>query len=216
VPPVIRDALFFCQTSFHHLSTVGTFIPGGPALAEVFTGMLRRLDASDGRRILEIGPGTGPITRAIEASMRPEDSLTCVEIIPDFARWLEQWRVALPRERRHRVRVVEGDFLQAACPGPYDMIICGVPLGLVPAPVVEGFFERFAHLSHEHAIISTYEYLGSRNVRRQIPGIRKKLLATEEVIRKHRARAELGKQWVVRHLPPMLVSHYSARALKRH
>jgi len=51
---------------------------------------LRDRRPDGGVRIVEMGPGTGAITRGILEAMRPDDQLDCFELNPDFADYLRQ------------------------------------------------------------------------------------------------------------------------------
>jgi len=190
--------------------TVGTLLPGGKALARYLVEPLERIPGP--RRILETGPGNGALTKTIVQHMGPHDTLTCVEIIPEFAKELAAWRETLPTNLKSRVRVVEGDFL-AFEDEPFHLIINGVPLGMLPAELVASFFHKFHQLCTPETIVSSYEYLGSRNMRCQVPGLRHRQLRTERVIRAARARAELSKEWILNNVPPMLVSHFNGSKL---
>jgi phosphatidylethanolamine/phosphatidyl-N-methylethanolamine N-methyltransferase len=94
--------------------------------------------------VLEIGPGTGVITRAILARGVPAQNLHAVEYSADFVRHL--------RRDFPGVNVIEGDAfdlgatLGAAAPALFDCVISGIPLlnFAVPARVayLEGLLDR--------------------------------------------------------------------------
>jgi phosphatidylethanolamine/phosphatidyl-N-methylethanolamine N-methyltransferase len=105
---------------------MGSVVPSSAALCSRIVRQTRR--APD-EAVLELGAGTGVISRALLASGVPPDRLFVVEIVPDMAAHL---RRALPG-----ARVVEGDArrLQELLPtdwhGRIGTVICGIPLVLL-------------------------------------------------------------------------------------
>ena len=71
-------------------------------------------------RILEVGPGTGPVTREILRVLLPDDRLVAVEINPKFVRHLRQrlQSEALFRARAHQIELIEGPV-----EGRYQLVI---------------------------------------------------------------------------------------------
>jgi phosphatidylethanolamine/phosphatidyl-N-methylethanolamine N-methyltransferase len=88
--------------------------------------MAREVDAHGGGLVLELGPGTGPVTRAlIEHGIAPA-RIVAVEFNPDFC--------VLLRQRFAGITVIEGDAydldttLPATFAGPYAAIVSSLPL----------------------------------------------------------------------------------------
>ncbi len=117
------DELRFFKGWIDRPKAVGSIIPTSSFAARRMASVI---DLDSGLPVLEVGPGTGVITRAILAhGVRPENLYT-VEYSPEFVRHL----------RRHfrGVNVIEGDaFDLAATLGDrsdlmFDCVISGVPL----------------------------------------------------------------------------------------
>ncbi len=106
---------------------MGSVIPSSPALCRRLVAATRR--AAD-EYVLELGAGTGVVSRALLASGLPASRLIVVEIVPAMAAHL---RRTLPG-----VTVIEGDarelarLLPAEAPGRIGTVICGIPLVLLP------------------------------------------------------------------------------------
>lgn len=101
---------------------VGAVAPSGRSLARVMT-----RDLKFGDRVVELGPGTGTLTRAILARGVAEEDLTLLERCPGFADLLAR---DFPR-----ATVVRGDATipqdgLAAHQGAIDCIVSGLPLVL--------------------------------------------------------------------------------------
>lgn len=93
-----RDEFRFFRTLMEKPLTVGAFAPSGKALARV---MANYVDPGIPGPIVELGPGTGPVTDALlERGIDPA-RLTLVEYDPQFCRHL--------RHRFPAVHVVQGD-----------------------------------------------------------------------------------------------------------
>ena len=118
-----RDELRFFRSLIEKPLTVGAVAPSGKALARM---MASYVDPAVPGPIVELGPGTGPVTEAlIERGIDPA-RLTLVEYDPDFCRLL--------RQRFPGVNVVQGDAynLRVTLAGklsePAAAFVSGLPL----------------------------------------------------------------------------------------
>jgi phospholipid N-methyltransferase len=207
----LKGLAFFLGTSFKNLQTVGTFLPTGKKLANALVVPLEAMPG-DARRIIEIGPGHGSLTRTIVQHMRERDTLTLVEIIPEFAKYLEKWRDSLEPQLAKRIRVVCTDILEFQ-DDPYDMVVCGAPFNCLPAPLVKQFYPKFYSLSHKDSVLTTYEYFGSKRLHLMMPFDRERIVVVENIVTMFRKRAELYKKVILFHLPPILITYYAAGKL---
>lgn len=116
----VKDWLSFAQRMARNPRAIGAISPASPALAEA---MAAQVDFNIPGRVLELGPGTGAITKAlIRRGLGPERVLA-VEADATFARLL--------RARFPGLDVVEGDATNAAeidRLGPFNAIISSLPL----------------------------------------------------------------------------------------
>ena len=113
---------------------MGSVVPSSPALGR----RIARLSQSNGALldgescVVELGAGTGAVSRALLAAGLPPERLVVVEIVPEMAAHL---RDCLPG-----VRVVTGDafalpsLLSGLLPAGMRVgaVICGIPLVLLP------------------------------------------------------------------------------------
>ncbi len=117
------DELRFFRGWIHTPRSVGSIVPTSSVTAHRMASVI---DMTSGLPVLEVGPGTGVITRAILARGVEPESLYAVEYAPDFVRHL--------RRNHPGVHVVEGDAfhldktLGPDAPGLFDCAISGVPL----------------------------------------------------------------------------------------
>ncbi len=117
------DELKFFQGWVRRPKAVGSIVPTSAVTAREMASVI---DPASGLPVLEIGPGTGVITRAILARGIKPENLYAVEYSPEFVRHL--------RRLCPGVNVIEGDaFNLAATLGDnsglvFDSVISGVPL----------------------------------------------------------------------------------------
>jgi phosphatidylethanolamine/phosphatidyl-N-methylethanolamine N-methyltransferase len=105
----------------------GAVSPSGRALARAMAGLV---DLELPGAVVELGPGTGPVTRALLERV-PADRLVSIEFNPDFCKLL--------RERHPDVRIVEGDAYgiretlgQAGVGAPLAAVVSSLPLFTSP------------------------------------------------------------------------------------
>lgn len=106
---------------------MGSVVPSSPSLCRRIAAQVRR---RDDEAVLELGAGTGVVTRALLGAGLPPSRLIVVEIVPAMAAHL---RHILPS-----VHIVEGDARRLASLIPaiwhnrIGTVICGIPLVLLP------------------------------------------------------------------------------------
>jgi phosphatidylethanolamine/phosphatidyl-N-methylethanolamine N-methyltransferase len=102
LPPKFRldDEVRFIASWLQHPLKVGAVSPSGKALAQAIAA---EIDPEIPGPIVELGPGTGPVTEAlIERGIAPE-RLVLVEYDPDFCKLL---RRRFPRQRSFRATLI--------------------------------------------------------------------------------------------------------------
>lgn len=134
----LGDEARFLKSWFNKPLVTGAVSPSGKALARM---MARFADPDVPGPVIELGPGTGPVTEALIARGFSEDRLILVEFNPDFCRLL--------RRRFPGARVIEGDaYGLAATLGKLEMpaaaLVSSLPLFTRPeaqrlALLSEGF-----------------------------------------------------------------------------
>jgi phosphatidylethanolamine/phosphatidyl-N-methylethanolamine N-methyltransferase len=118
-----RDELRFLRSWIEKPLTVGAVAPSGKALARVMAGYI---DPDAKGPIVELGPGTGPVTEALVERGVDPTRLTLVEYDPEFCRLLGQ--------KFPGVRVVRGDAynlnqtLAGVLREPAAAFVSGLPL----------------------------------------------------------------------------------------
>jgi phosphatidylethanolamine/phosphatidyl-N-methylethanolamine N-methyltransferase len=123
----VADPWLFFRRWLTNPLEMGSVVPSSAALC---TRIVRQTRRARDEAVLELGAGTGVISRALLASGVPADRLFVVEIAPSMAAHL---RRVLPG-----ARVIEGDasrlpeLVPADWHGRIGTVICGIPLVLLP------------------------------------------------------------------------------------
>jgi phosphatidylethanolamine/phosphatidyl-N-methylethanolamine N-methyltransferase len=135
------DELRFFKGWIDKPKAVGSIIPTSSITARRMASVV---DLGSGLPVLEVGPGTGVITRAILARGVAPKNLYAVEYSSDFVRHL--------RRNFPGVNVIEGDAfdldatLGEDAPKRFDSVISGVPLLNFPVQqrvaYIEGLLDR--------------------------------------------------------------------------
>jgi phosphatidylethanolamine/phosphatidyl-N-methylethanolamine N-methyltransferase len=165
-------------------------------------------------RILEIGPGTGPVTAQILPYLKEGDQLDdVVEINGDFVKVLcERFRISGPAHLEtppEKMRVLHSPLQQVPGEGVYQHLISGLPFNNFPINLVRELWQSIHRLAAPGATFAFFEYIairemkmpftrGSERDRLQLVG---QHLADQ--IKQHQMHAR--KVWL--NVPPAVVHH---------
>ena len=185
---VSRPAMFFRRWLANPLQ-MGSIVPSSPALcARIVAGVRRGKDEA----VVELGAGTGVVTRALLASGIPPERIFAVEIVPEMA---EHLRRTLPG-----VQVIEGDggrlaeLLPQVWHGRIGTVICGIPLVLLPFAEQRRFLDAIAAVAPGRGFLH-FSYCATS----PLPARRHRLAARREA-------------WTPLNFPPASVWRYTQQA----
>ncbi|MCA9284037.1 MAG: methyltransferase domain-containing protein [Phycisphaerales bacterium] len=196
--------LDFVQQAMKNVRQTGAVLPSSPALAKVMT---RTLCAAKGpKRLLEVGPGTGPFTKAMLDAIRPGDEFHIVEMNPSFCSRLEA-RLLGPYRRRHplaEVHLHSCPIQEARLEGVFDFIVCGLPFNNFPPTLVRSIFRQLLSLLGPGGELVYFEYAGVRAMKAPLVGSRgRRDLRQIGTLAKALRRRHLGKrELVLGNIPP--------------
>lgn len=186
--------------------TVGAIAPSSRALASALCDPYRRHRRP--ARVLEVGAGTGPVTRFLGSILGEQDELDICEIKPEFVQILK--RDVLSHDNfasavaARRVRVYDTAVQQLARENTYDFVISGLPFTGFGLRDVRDVFDVIRRSLKPGGVFSYFEYVGARKASRVL-AIGKKRERIREVsafltsnINEH----QFEKRTVLRNLPP--------------
>jgi phosphatidylethanolamine/phosphatidyl-N-methylethanolamine N-methyltransferase len=119
----LDDEVRFIRSWIEKPLSIGAVTPSGRVLARAMAGYV---DPNAGGPVIELGPGTGPVTEALVAQGIAPSRLVLVEFNPNFCRLL--------RQRYPDANVVQGDayslkrLLAGKLAEPAAAVVSGLPL----------------------------------------------------------------------------------------
>jgi phosphatidylethanolamine/phosphatidyl-N-methylethanolamine N-methyltransferase len=122
-PLRLDDEMQFIRSWIEKPLSTGAVMPSSKALART---MARYVDAEASGPVIELGPGTGPVTEALVEHGIDQSRLILVEFNPDFCRLL--------RARYPEATVVQGDayrlrrIVEVYVGEPAAAVVSGLPL----------------------------------------------------------------------------------------
>jgi len=154
----MKDTLMFLKGYLTNPATIGSVIPSSKKLAQQISKQ-SAVAFDQPKRYLEVGGGSGALSRFIEKNMRPEDSLDIVEIDPKFCAALRQKFKGLPN-----INIYETSILDFKASG-YDIVVSSLPLNSFKSGFVEKVFLKFEQLVKSGGFLSYFEYIGLKRVK---------------------------------------------------
>ena len=186
----IPDALEFLAQWVRRPAAVGAILPSGRSLAHA---MARQIDVERPGLVLELGGGTGAITKAcIEIGVNPRD-IVVLEKASSFC--------SLIRGRFPDVRVIRGDarrleaLLRVRGIGPFKAVLSGLPLLSIPEQQRNQILEQAFNVLVQDGVFVQFTYGPLSPVPRAI--------AQSLKLVKDRSA------WVLMNVPPASVWRYS-------
>lgn len=205
----LAEHLTFFQQFRKTFVTTGAVAPSSRFLAKAMTQPLSKRNGPV--RVLEIGPGTGAVTNQIVRLLRDGDRFDLVELNRRFVDVLNARFNGHPDYRKlaHCSAVHHLPLQEFRSPEPYDFIISGLPLNNFPVPLVEEIFGSFFSLLRPGGVLSYFEYMYVRPMRRLVakPDEKVRLAGLEDVIRRYLGPHRFRQDWVFVNVPPAWVQH---------
>ena len=171
------------------LKQVGAIAPSSKFLAKDLVSQLKKRLTNNNctpLKILEIGAGTGPLTKQIIKHLRPKDHLDIVEIHKKF------FQIVKTKYRLPNVQAHHSDILQFEPNFQYDFIFSSLPYENMPEEVSRRIWEKKLSFCSDNAYISYFKYLKFRDFKSDFE---------EKVVEKYGQ----DKKFVFLNLPPAKV-----------
>jgi phospholipid N-methyltransferase len=201
------------RANFKH---TGALMPSGRSLGRALARFVRDRETPGGadarpRRVLEVGPGTGAVTRHICDALAPADTLDLCELNATF---IEVLRRRLSEEApfcdvASRVEVHHKPVEQLLADEPYDLIVSGLPLNNFEVGEVEHILDLFGRLLKPTGTLSFFQYIGIRKLRAVVGGAadRNRLRGIGRAMDRVLKNGEIRRDHVFTNVPPAYVHH---------
>jgi phospholipid N-methyltransferase len=205
----LADCGEFLRAFRENFHATGSILPSSPFLARA---MVTELCAPRGpARILEVGPGTGPVTREIARNLRDGDHLDAVEINPRFVRLLRKrlGQEEVFRDRQEQINLIEGPVEGLAGEAVYDFIVSGLPLNNFSVSQVRAIFRTFDRLLKPGGTLSYYEYVFVRQLKTPFVSRqeRRRLFRVGRLVARYIRAYEVRHKRILINVPPATVRH---------
>jgi len=133
--PAVSKRRLFAQNFFKHPRMLGSLIPSSRFLVDQ---ILKQIDWTEARTIVEYGPGVGTITGEILKRMHREARLVALETNPDFVAYLKDHypddRFIVEERSAEDVAEVLREHRMAGA----NYVISGIPFSTLPPDVRDG------------------------------------------------------------------------------
>ena len=204
-----NQAAFFRQFR-ERFETTGSIAPSSRFLAKSMVRFLAKR-GTESIRVLEIGPGTGPVTEKIIPLLQSGDKFDLVELNESFVTILKD-RFATDSVWKSKESISEIHQLpiQDFYPNQnYDFIISGLPLNNFPAELVDEIASKYFQLLKPGGVLSYFEYMFVRPIRKVVTrGLEKnRIKRIDEIMQGHCSRHRIARDNIWVNVPPAWVQH---------
>ena len=208
----ISNNLAFFRQFRQRFETTGAIAPSSRFLAKSMTRFLADR-GSDPVRVLEIGPGTGPVTERIIPLLADGDRFDIVELNESFVEILstrfrhdKAWKNAAAFSEIHQLPIQ--DFQPD---NKYDFVISGLPLNNFPADLVDSIADTYFTLLKPGGVLSYFEYMYVRPIRKVVTRGDEKVRITriDDIMAAHCAKHRIARDNIILNIPPAWVQHLS-------
>lgn len=207
----LHQRLRFLTGYLQSPTVVGAVAPSSSTLAAALCEPYRRFRKP--ATVLEVGAGTGAVTRHLGPLLGEEDELDICEIHTEFADILERDVLSrpdfAPGVAAGRVRLLRSPVQEIECEDRYDFVISGLPLTAFTLRDVQDVFGVIRRSLKPGGVLSYFEYVGLRrtsrllSVGRRRARIRSVSTYLSEQLREH----QIDRTTVLRNLPPAYARH---------
>ena len=194
-------------------STVGALTPCSRFVAQE---CVNDLSVHEGEKIiLEVGAGSGAVTREIVKHINKDDKLDLVEISEEYARSLQR-----QFGDRENVSIHCCDVLTLDAEKKYDYIISTLPFTSLPVEFVKEVLEKYSKMIKPSGSIVYVECHGGAYWRKKIlklkcslsdsykrSGALKEFNEKREIIKEFRKKHATKKTKEYRNIPPITIYH---------
>ncbi len=209
MPGAFDNNIQFFRQFRQRFKTTGAIAPSSGFLAKAMCWPMEQGNAP--RRILEVGPGTGPVTNRLVRQLKPGDQLDLVEINDVFADMLRKrfetddaWKKVADQCAVHQLPLQEFKADQR-----YDFVISGLPMNNFEPSLVSDLLETMFSLMKDGAVLSYFEYIYIRSIKCVVTSgaEKKRIREIDQIVAEWQDNYRFERNWVFANIPPAWVQH---------
>ena len=206
------DYRVFLREFRRTFESTGAVMPSGSALSAALAHYVRKgANGAGGRRILEVGPGTGAVTGHIVRAMRAGDRLDLVERNDEFVARLRErlQNDDTLRPYAERITLLHAGVEELPEDRPYDVIVSGLPLNNFSVAFVEQLIGKLSRLLAPSGTLSFFEYVAVRRVKAALSrqAEKERLRGIGRLLDEFLQAHEIRRDRVLTNVPPAWVHH---------
>lgn len=208
----LEQHIRFLRRYLRSPSQVGAIGPSSRALAVALCEPYRRF--SGPAKVLEVGAGTGAVTRHLGSLLGAEDELDICEIDPDFADVLRHDVLTqddfAPAVAAGRVRLLQLPVQELPYENRYDFIISGLPLTAFRLRDLQNVFGVMRRCLRPGGMLSYFEYMALRKTSRllSIGPRRARIRSVSAYLSRNIREHQIDRRTVFQNLPPAYARHF--------
>jgi len=199
VCPTRPGGLVFLGQAVRAPVTTGAIAPSGRALAHALAAPVLERSGTD-LRVLEVGAGTGSVTRTLTRLLGPRSRLDVVEANGAFVPGL----VELTRGAAADVRVHHDRIEDVELDTDYDVVVAALPFTNLPLPEVTAVLARLYRHTRRDGVLTWFGYRGTALARALTAGPAS--TARHRAVQRHLASMGGSSATVWANLPPARVT----------
>jgi phospholipid N-methyltransferase len=198
----LGESVLFLARFIASPARVGAVAPSSQMLARALVQYVTPGDLQQGKRFLEVGPGTGAVTQELVKNMGPLDTLDLIELDADMAHMLAQ-----KYAHNKAVYVHCGSITDWNPSYRYSTIVMGIPFNALPFSVVEAIWQHCQGLIEDSGILSYFSYLWLPDLKKALlpPVEREEFVNIQWYLAKQFQEFGIGMKRVWANVPPAAV-----------
>jgi phosphatidylethanolamine/phosphatidyl-N-methylethanolamine N-methyltransferase len=209
----MKHYLTFLKELGSNRESVGAVAPSTSKLGDSLSKFLQERTGNEPWTVLEVGPGTGTVTKRILKALRPGDQLTLVEVNDQFCKLLDQkartrWKHLL-KDVHFRIECCQLEDLDSS--QKYDYVISALPLNNFSYDEVKKILDHYQTLLKPGGKLSYFEYLYIREIQKKLNGIRnnRDKINTYYLLENFIQNFQVESDKVFLNFPPAVARHFS-------
>ncbi len=207
----LHESISFLKRFLARPQQIGAVVPSSSSLARALVRPLSQHDKPV--NILELGAGTGAVTRHIAPLMGPEDRLDICEADPALAAHVQSDCLdkgpLQDHYRQGRVRLFDQYLQDVQGLLEYDFIISGLPLNAFELRDIKSILDILKRQAKADCVLSYFEYIGLRDLKAAVGvgAARKKARYRSAYLNRQIAHHQFERRSVLWNFPPAYARH---------